>query len=145
MTSLQHEAEWERIHADLEEAGLGVNAQEKFLAYIVKVGPPLSETIWMDRRPRPDKSGGTTTRLPDTWEECHEVLCEIEGVKAGSKAFANSRAACQVPRIDRNANKFGGQQNQGFQDGGFKGRWKSKGKEKGKQKGKGDGERRKAP
>jgi len=93
MTALQFEAEWEQIHAELEEVGLSLNPLDKFLAYIMKVGPPISETIRMDRRPRPDKSGGTTTRTPETWEECHEVLCEIEGVKAGSRAFSAARAA----------------------------------------------------
>ena len=100
MSALQFEAEWEQIHADLDEVGLGINPLEKFLAYIVKVGPPVSETIRMDRRPRADGSGGTTTRLPETWEECHEVLCEIEGVKAGSKAFTAARAAGLQPDYD---------------------------------------------
>ena len=27
-----------------------------------------------------------------SWEECHEVLCEIVGAKAGTKAFTASRA-----------------------------------------------------
>ena len=67
MTALQFEAEWEQIHADLDEISLGVNKTEKFLAYIVKVGPPISETIRMDRRPRPDETGGSVTRLPETW------------------------------------------------------------------------------
>ena len=40
MNSLQFEAEWEQVHADLEEVGLGLSPLEKFLAYIVKVGPP---------------------------------------------------------------------------------------------------------
>ena len=97
MSALQYEANWEQCHADLEEVGLGVNATEKFLAYIVKVGPPVNETIRMDRRPRPDGAGGLSTRLPETWEECHEVLCEIEGVKAGSKAFTAARAAGLQP------------------------------------------------
>ena len=95
MTALQFEAEWEQVHAELEEVGLPKTPLEKFLAYIVKVGPPVSETIRMDRRPRKDGAGGFTTRLPETWEECHEVLCEIEGVKAGSKAFQAARAAGQ--------------------------------------------------
>ena len=91
--ALQFEAEWEEVHADLDEVGLGVNEREKVLAYIVKVGAPISETIRLDRRPRSDGAGGTTTRLPQTWEECHEVLCELEGVKAGSRAFTAARAA----------------------------------------------------
>ena len=34
MTALQFEAEWEQIHADLEEVGLGINWLEKFLVCI---------------------------------------------------------------------------------------------------------------
>ena len=94
--AIQFEAEWEQIHTDLKEVGLEVNETEKFLAYIVKVGPPTSETIRLDRRPRSDGAGGMTTRLPQTWEECHDVLCEIEGVKAGSRAFIAARAAGQT-------------------------------------------------
>ena len=135
MTALQFEAEWEQIHADLEEVGLGINRLEKFLAYIVRVGPPISETIRMDRRPRPDGAGGLTTRLPETWEGCHEVLCEIEGVKAGSRAFTAARAAGQAPASDPKTT----QHDQGWQAG--KGGPKlKKGAEKGKGKGKGSGE-----
>ena len=93
MTALQFEAEWEKVHADLEECGLGLKATEKFLSYITKVGPPYSESIRMDRRPRPDGAGGYVTRLPETWEECHEVLVEHETIKAGTKAFNAARAA----------------------------------------------------
>ena len=93
MTALQFEAEWEKVHADLEECGLGLSPTEKFLGYIVKVGPPYSESIRMDRRPRPDGNGGIVTRLPETWEECHEVLVEHETIKAGTKAFNAARAA----------------------------------------------------
>ena len=39
---------------------------------------------------RPD--GKFTTRLPETWEECHEVLCEVEGAKADTRAFNAARA-----------------------------------------------------
>ena len=87
----------------------------------MKVGPPVSETIRLDRRPRSDGSGGLTTRLPETWEEAHEVLCELEGVKAGSRAFTAARSAGQ------HIVQGGGQDPKG------------KGKGKGKDKGKGDG------
>ena len=100
---MQLEAEWEQVHADLEEVGLGISPLEKFLAYIVKVGPAHSETIRLDRRPRPDWSGGVTTRLPATWEEGHTVLCENEGVKAGSRAFTAARAAAQNADVDIDA------------------------------------------
>ena len=61
---------------DLEEVGLGINQLEKFPAYIVKVGAPVSETIRMDRRLRLFPDGEMRSRLPETWEECHQVLCE---------------------------------------------------------------------
>ena len=139
-TALQFEAEWEQIHADLDEVGLTKAPLEKFLAYIVKVGPPVSETIRMDGRPRKDGAGGYTTRLPESWEECHEVLREIEGVKAGSKAFMAARAAGQglvaggQGNYDRQG-AFGYDQPKG------KGKSKSKGKDSGKGKPQGDGTR----
>ena len=36
------------------------------------------------------------TRLAETWEECHSVLCELEGVRAGTRAFGAARAAAQT-------------------------------------------------
>ena len=77
MSAIQFEAEWEQVHADMEEVGQGVNAREKFLAYIVKIGGKVAEAIRMDRRPRPDGIGGLVTRVAETWEECHEVLCKL--------------------------------------------------------------------
>merc|ERR1712051_834375 len=91
MPCWQFEAEWERVHSELEEVGLGVGAREKMLAYICEVGP-VSETIRLDRRPRRNADGTYTTRLPETWEECHEVLCELEGARAGTKVFTAARA-----------------------------------------------------
>ena len=102
----------------------------------MKVGTPVSETIRMDRRPRKDGAGGLTTRLPETWEECHEVLCELESMKAGTKAFHSARAAPQQP-----SNGGHGQSNsQGGQDGGKKGGGKGKDRKGG---GKGDGSKQK--
>ena len=131
MNAMQFEAEWERINCELDEVGLGKNPLEKLLAYIMKVGTPVSETIRMDRRPRKDGAGGLTTRLPDTWEECHEVLRELESMKAGSKAFQSARAAPQQPSHQGHgqAGHQGGQ-------GGKKG---DGGKGKGKGGGKNDG------
>ena len=53
----------------------------------------MSENIRPDHRPRDDGRGGLVNRLPEAWEECHEVLTEFEGAKAGSKAFNAARAA----------------------------------------------------
>ena len=134
--ALQFEAEWERIHAELEEVGLGKNKLEKFLQYITKVGPALSEMIRTDMRPRSDGSGGTTTRRCESWEEAHAVLVESETIKAGSRAFSSARAAGQTANQETmyNTGAFG--------DGGGKG---TKGKGRGKGgKGK-DGERSQQP
>ena len=49
LTALQFEAEWERIHAELEEVGLGLDAKNKALSYIIKIGPE-ADRIRMDRR-----------------------------------------------------------------------------------------------
>ena len=37
MSCWQFEAEWERVHSELEEVGLGVDPREKMLAYFCKV------------------------------------------------------------------------------------------------------------
>jgi hypothetical protein len=128
MSALQFESEWEEVHTALEKVGLSKPPLEKFLAYIVKVGPPVSETIRMDRRPRPDSAGGYTTRLPSTWEECHEVLCEFESAKAGSKAFLAAGAAGQ------GLTTHAGGQDHEWQTGAFGDGGKSNGKGKGKAK-----------
>ena len=93
MSALDFEAEWERVLQDLNDIGLGKSELEKFLAYIEKVGSMLGETIRLDRRPRPDGAGGETTRDPRTWEEAHEVLIELESVRAGARAQTAARAA----------------------------------------------------
>jgi len=85
MSALQFEAEWERILSELAEVGLEKSSLDKFLAYIVKVGPPVSETIRMDRRPRKDGAGGLTTRLPTTW-------------KSATKCYARSKESRLVLR-----------------------------------------------
>ena len=95
MSAIQFEAAWERACKNMEEVGLGVIPAEKFIAYIQKVGPAFAEKVRLDRRARADGAGGTTVRQPETWEECHEVLVELEVVKAGERAFNASRAAGQ--------------------------------------------------
>ena len=118
MTALQFEAEWESRAASLEEAGLGKNATGYFLDYIVKVGTAMGENIRMDRRQRPDKSGGTTMRPPETWEEAHAVLREIEGIRAGTKALAGAKAAGLKDKGGADGGKAGGAKGDGKNDGG---------------------------
>ena len=40
----------------------------------------------MHRRPRKDRTGGETTRTPETWEEAHQVVLEMEGMQKGNVA-----------------------------------------------------------
>ena len=95
MSAHQFEAAWEEIHADLEEVGLPVTAQDKFLGYLQKIGAEAAR-IRMDRRERidlaameddPEGPPKMKNRTPETWEECHQVLVELEMMDAGTKQF----------------------------------------------------------
>ena len=76
MTAWQFEAAWERCLYDLSLYKLEPSAEMKFIDYLAKIGPFLSEENLKDRRNRPDGAGGMSTRPPQTWEEAHEVLAE---------------------------------------------------------------------
>ena len=80
----------EKLIADLTECGLCKTVRELFLAYVENIEPQLGEEVRNDRRPRSDGAGGTTTRAPRTWEEAHEVVVELEGIRAGTKALQTS-------------------------------------------------------
>ena len=95
MSAHQFEAAWEEIHTDLEEVGLPVSAQDKYLGYLQKIGAEATR-IRMDRRDRvdlaavegdPDSPPPMKNRPPETWEECHAVLVELEAMDAGTKQF----------------------------------------------------------
>ena len=94
MSAHQFEAAWEEIHADLEEVGLPVSAQDKYLGYLQKIGGEATR-IRMDRRERVyltadddlDSPPKMKNRTPETWEECHQVLVELEAMDAGTKQF----------------------------------------------------------
>ena len=81
MNAHQFETAWGEIHADLEEVGLSVSAQDKYLGYLQKIGSEATR-IRMDRRERVDRaaleSDPSSTKLknrtPETWEECPQVL-----------------------------------------------------------------------
>ena len=89
--------EWERLITELEEVGLPIDPATLALDYIVKIGVEYAERVRLDRRPRPDGKGGEVIRIGETWEEYHEVLTEIEGMKTTSKAFQQARTAAQTP------------------------------------------------
>ena len=93
MSAHQVEAAWEEIHAGLEEVGFPVSAKDKFLGYLQKIGGGAA-SIRMDRRERidlalmeddPEGPPKMKNRTPETWEECHQVLVELEMMDAGTK------------------------------------------------------------
>ena len=141
-TGLQFEAEWERITAEMREVGLELSQLDLYLSYLMKVGASMGEIIRLDRRPRKTTTSDgekVEHRLCESWEEAHEVMLEHEGVKTGSKAFKDARAAGLGPGKDSEWSKPKWDPQSGYQDGGGKGK-NSKGKGKGKgDKGKGKG------
>ena len=85
MTALEFSTKFIKFSTQLEEVGLGLSKAEKYMCYIEKVGADMAELIRLDKCQRPDRSGGTSERLPETWEEAHAVLMEREAARKGSK------------------------------------------------------------
>jgi hypothetical protein len=126
MTALQFEAQWEAKHRELERVGLGLQAKQKYTQYLLKIGKEYAESVRMDRRLRKDRAGGETTRTPETWEEAHQVVLELEGIRAGNRAIN------QV----RNSGGVGGASSEQYAGGTYGDDPNKKGKDKGKGKGK---------
>ena len=84
LTALQFEAEFVKAITGLEKVGLPLSKREKFLGYVEKVTAKTGEEIRRDRR-QYEENGGSVIRLAETWEEAHEVLVELEGIRSGTK------------------------------------------------------------
>ena len=82
---------WESKTRELEKVGLGLNSNQKYTQYLLKVGKEFAETIRTDRRAYLDENGGTVTRVPVTWEEAHIVVLECEAIRSGSHALNAAR------------------------------------------------------
>ena len=93
MGALEFRTKFYKYTAQLEEVGMPSTAAEKLMSYFEKVGPSMSQIIRLDRRQRPDGSGGTTERLPETWEEAHAVWVELEAAQAGTNMLRNPQEA----------------------------------------------------
>ena len=137
MSAIQFEAEWEQRSAEMVEVGLCVPEKEKFCVYVQKIGEPNGTNCRLDRRPRKDRDSPTglpmVNRLPDSWEELHETMIEIEGIRANSRAYSTS---ARTAGMNQNSPPpKNNDQSQGGQDSG-KGKGKGKGDDKGKGKGK---------
>ena len=85
MTALEFGTKFIKFSTELEGVGLPLNSKEKYMSYIEKVGVQMGETIRLDRRQREDTDGWWSERLPETWEEAHAVLVEVEAARLGTK------------------------------------------------------------
>jgi hypothetical protein len=119
MTALEFGTKFIKISTQLEGIGLPMNTKEKYMSYIEKVGVDMGQTIRLDRRQREDENGWWSERLPETWEEAHEVLIEREAVLSGSR---------NLKEVEQNTypDPYVGQRGGGIDNG--KGKGKGKGK-----------------
>ena len=115
-SALQFEAEWEKAVAELEAVGLGMTSIQLYLDYLSKIGT-MSVDVRKDKRMRSRADGepGEEHREPQTWQEAHKVLVELEGFKQGTKAFANASKVGGVvsPPTGRGRGQGGGQRGRG--------------------------------
>jgi hypothetical protein len=79
---------WEEAISELEAVGLSKGSTELYLAYLQKIEPRLSAEVQKDRRDYL-LEGVRATRGPETWEEAHTVLKEIELTSVGNRALIN--------------------------------------------------------
>lgn len=87
LSASQFEPLFESSISELESVGLGKTTRELYLSYLRKMPTHLQKEIRGDKR-----LWGTehTLRGPQTWEEAHRVVLEIEQREATHKATANS-------------------------------------------------------
>ena len=69
---------WGARNRELERVGLGLLPKQKYTQHLLKVGKDYAEAVRSDRRARPDRSGAETIRRPETWDEAHQVVVELE-------------------------------------------------------------------
>ena len=98
-SALQFEAAWGKSLSELEKVGLGKTRLEKYLSYLEKIGPHLSEKVRQSRELRDDGTGVMTLREPQTWEEAHSVVVEQEGIQAGTRAFSHQMRGGATDRV----------------------------------------------
>ena len=87
LSACQFEPLFESSISELESVGLGKTTRELCLSYLRKMPAHLQKEIRGDKRLWGVES---TLRGPQTWEEAHRVVLEIEQREATHKATANS-------------------------------------------------------
>ena len=87
LSACHFEPLFESSISELESVGLGKTPTELYLSYLRKMPAHLQKEIRGDKRLWGMES---TLRGPQTWEEAHQVILEIEQREATHKATANS-------------------------------------------------------
>ena len=87
MTGHQFEPLFEASVTELETVGLGKSKRELYLSYLRKMPAHLQKEIRSDKRLW---AGETQLRGPQTWEEAHRVVLEVEQREATHRATANA-------------------------------------------------------
>ena len=87
LSACQFEPLFESSISELESVGLGKTPRELYLSYLRKMPAHLQKEIRGDKRLWGMES---TLHGPQTWEEAHRVVLEIEQREATHKATANS-------------------------------------------------------
>ena len=91
MDAMSFEAAWEKVLADMTEVGNKPSAKTMYVDYLAKIGPQRSHEVRTDRRMYPDGIGGQTLRTPETWEEAHKIVVELESIRREGDAISGGR------------------------------------------------------
>ena len=95
MTGHQFEPLFEASVTELETVGLGKSKRELYLSYLRKMPAHLQKEIRIDKRLW---AGETQLRGPQTWEEAHRVVLEVEQREATHRATANAVYSTETER-----------------------------------------------
>ena len=64
----------------------------EYTQYLQKIGTEYAKAVRLDRRSRKDWAGGETTRTPEAWEDAHQAVLGLEGIRAGNRASFGRQA-----------------------------------------------------
>ena len=95
MTGHQFEPLFEASVTERETVGLGKSKRELYLSYLRKMPAHLQKEIRSDKRLW---AGETQLRGPQTWEEAHRVVLEVEQREATHRATANAVYSTETER-----------------------------------------------
>ena len=88
-TAHQFHPVFQKLVTDMEACGLGKSERELFLGYLRRMTPQVRADILKWRAEFPDRSAGGAPgiRGPETWQEAHTVLVQLERYQDQSRSF----------------------------------------------------------